>query len=235
MDQRVFSEQNSTYFKLNPTWHVEDSAWKAGYIHQILQKNGIKPNTIVDVGCGVGEVLSQVHKRISTGNNSFEGYEIAYDAYQQAITREKDNLKYFRGNCFDNEKKYDLLMMIDVFEHVEDCFSFLRQSASKATYKLYHIPLDISVYSVIINNFKYVRVPGGHINYYTKFTALATLKETGHEIIDWFYTPGALEANNKNLSFTGKIINFFRRMLYKMNKDAAVKYFGGFSLMVLTK
>jgi SAM-dependent methyltransferase len=228
------SEHSSTYLKFNPTWHIEDSAWKAGYIVKMLEKNNLKPHSIVDIGCGLGEVLSQVYKK--TGEKiECEGYEIAVDAFREAKKRETGKLTYFHGDPFANDKTYDLLTMIDVFEHVEDCFSFLKKSANKATYKVYHIPLDISVYSVIINNFKYVRVPGGHINYYTKHTALATLKDTGHEIIDWFYTPGALEVNNKNLSFSGKCINLMRRMLYSINKDAAAKYFGGFSLMVLTR
>lgn len=227
-------EHSRVYLEHNPTWHLESSEWKAGYIVKMLEKNGLKPGTIVDVGCGVGEVLAQVHAKLGQ-SSSCEGYEVADDAYNKCLERQRDGLAYFHGDAFASDKKYDLLMMIDVFEHVEDCFSFLRKAASKANYKIYHIPLDISVYSVIINNFKYVRVPGGHINYYTKGTALATLRDTGHEIVDCFYTSGALEVNNKNLTFFGKFINLLRRMLFAVNKDAGAKYFGGFSLMVLTK
>ncbi|MBO9659302.1 MAG: class I SAM-dependent methyltransferase, partial [Chitinophagaceae bacterium] len=223
-----------TYLKFNPTWHIEDSAWKAGYIVDMLKKNNLQPDTIVDVGCGIGEVLSQVHAKLE-GKTNCEGFEVAQDAYTACLTRQKPGLSYSHGDAFATDKKYDVLLMIDVFEHVEDYFSFLRKAAKKATYKVYHIPLDISVHAVIINNFKYVRVPGGHINYYTKDTALASLRETGHEIVDWFYTPGALERNNKGLTLFGKLLNFCRRIVYKINKDAAAKYFGGFSLMVLTK
>lgn len=232
--QATSPEHSSTYLKHNPSWHIEDSAWKASYIVKILEKNNLKLSTIVDVGCGIGEVLSKVFTGLKK-ETVCEGYDVAEDAYKACLTRQQPGLSYFHGNAFENDKKYDALLMIDVFEHVEDYFSFLRQAAPKATYKVYHIPLDISVYAVIINNFKYVRIPGGHINYYTKDTALASLRETGHEIIDWFYTPGALERNNKGLTLSGKFVNFCRRMLYKVNKDAAAKYFGGFSLMVLTK
>lgn len=227
-------ELSSLYLEHSPTWHVEGSAWKAGYIVEILKKNGISPSTIVDVGCGAGEVLLQVHNKLD-GKPVCEGYDVAIDAYKKALTRQKEGLTYFHGNAFDNKKKYDLLLMIDVFEHVEECFSFLRKAAEKATYKVYHIPLDLSVYSLIINNFKYVRVPGGHIHYYNKFTALKTLEETGHEIVDYFYTPGALKVHNKGLTMFGKFVNFLRRIGYKVNKDATVKYLGGFSLIVLTK
>ncbi len=78
--------------------------------------------------------------------------------------------------------------MIDVFEHVEDPFTFLRAAFKKAEYKINHIPLDITVYNIMNNNFKYMRYSGNHINYYTKYFALETLKETGHQVLDYFYT-----------------------------------------------
>ena len=79
-------------------------------------------------------------------------------------------------------------MAIDVFEHVEDYFGFLRKLREKAEYKIFHIPLDLSVQTVlrsspIIKGRKSV----GHIHYFTKETALETLKDTGYEIIDYFY------------------------------------------------
>ena len=44
---------------------------------------------------------------------------------------------------------FDLLLMLDVFEHVEDYIGLLRAVRSKAKQKLFHIPLDLSVQSVL--------------------------------------------------------------------------------------
>jgi hypothetical protein len=125
--------------------------------------------------------------------------------------------------------------MIDVFEHVDDYLGFTRKAAQKANYKIYHIPLDMSIYSILINNFKHVRKPGGHIHYFNQFTALATLKDTGQEVVDWFYTRTALEVHNKNLTLFNRFMNFLRRVGFRLAPNFTVKALGGFSLMVLTK
>ncbi|MDX9745689.1 MAG: hypothetical protein WCX84_00020 [Syntrophales bacterium] len=93
---------------------------------------------------------------------------------------------------------FDIVMAIDVFEHVEDCFGFLRKLKEKAEYKIFHIPLDLSVQTVL-RSFPIIhgRKSVGHIHYFTKETALETLKDTGYLIIDYFYTGGSLELPNR--------------------------------------
>ncbi len=40
------------YRENNPSWHIEDSPWKANHIHRIIQKHRLEPRTICEVGCG---------------------------------------------------------------------------------------------------------------------------------------------------------------------------------------
>jgi len=40
-------------------------------------------------------------------------------------------------------------MAIRLFEHVEDYLGFLRKMKTKATFKVFHIPLDLSVQTVL--------------------------------------------------------------------------------------
>jgi hypothetical protein len=104
----------------------------------------------------------------------------------------------------------------------------------KGKYKIFHIPLDISVQAVLrMSSILKCRERVGHIHYFTKDTALATLKDTGYEIIDYFYTAGALELSSKSLkSF---LLRLPRWISYKINKDLAVRILGGYSLLVLTR
>jgi len=37
------------YLKKNPTWHIEDSAWKAKNVIRIMKRNNISPKTICEV------------------------------------------------------------------------------------------------------------------------------------------------------------------------------------------
>ena len=230
-----YHKKNSEYLEMNPTWHVEDSLWKATQILKLMERNKLQPKTVVEIGCGAGEILNQLHQRMPDITIEFSGYEIAPDAFNLAQTRQKERLQFFQEDLLQNDKTFDLLLMIDVFEHVEDYIGFVNKCNAKATYKIYHIPLDISMWAILTNYPASARKQVGHLHYFMKDTALATLTDTGQEIIDWFYTPTAFEVNNKGLSFAGKFIQLMRHIFYKLKPDFAAKAFGGFSLIVLTK
>ena len=235
MANQEYTAANSEYLKGNPTWHVEQSPWKATQILKMMQKNTLHPATVAEIGCGAGEILNQLYQRMDDKTVKFYGYEIAPDAFALSQSRVKDRLNFFHEDLLQNDKTFDLMLMIDVFEHVDDYLGFLRKSKAKAEYKIFHIPMDIAVLSVLNNNPMRQRADVGHLHYYTKDTALATLKDTGHEIIDWFYTKGGLEIPNQQLNLSGRFVNFLRRITYAISPDFSVKIFGGFSLLVLAK
>ncbi len=124
--------------------------------------------------------------------------------------------------------------MIDVFEHVDDYLGFIKKCKDKSTYKIFHIPLDISLWSVLTNYPISARKRVGHLHYFMKDTALATLQDAGEEVLDWFYTPGVMDLQKK-MNFFEHIINVLRRFFYWLKPDFGVKAFGGFSILVLTK
>ncbi len=129
---------------------------------------------------------------------------------------------------------FDIVMAIDVFEHVEDYFGFLKKLREKAEHAIFHIPLDLSVQTVLRSApiIKY-RKSVGHIHYFTKETALETLKDIGYEIVDYFYTGSSLELPNRG--WKANLLNAPRRLAFLVNKDLAVRLLGGYSLMVLAK
>ena len=233
--QENYVAENSEYLKNNPTWHIEDSPWKATQILKMIERNKLHPSSVVEIGCGAGEILNQLHQRLPDKSIEFTGFEIAPDAFKLCEERKKERLNYFQQDLLQTDKKFDLLLMIDVFEHVDDYIGFVKKAGEKATYKIYHIPLDMSVLSIYTNYPIGIRKSVGHLHYFMKDTALATLTDAGQEIVDWFYTPGAFEVNSKNSNFAGTVINFFRKIFYKINQEFAIKTFGGFSLMVLTR
>lgn len=230
--QQIYEGVNSDYLQLNNTWHVEDSPWKATQIIKMINRNKILIKSVVEIGCGAGEILNQLHNRLPDNTITFEGYDIATDAHKLALQREKERIKFYLKNLLlEKNKHYDLLLMIDVFEHVEDAYSFVRECAKKATYKIYHIPLDLTASYLIRNKLLDVKKSVGHINYYTKDTALAFLTDTDQEIIDFFYTPTSGESKK----IKTKLMNIPRRILFSIAPDFCVRVLGGYSLMVLTK
>ena len=232
--KNIYSDTDSEYLMKNEDWHVQDSPWKARQIVKMLQRNNIKPETVVDVGAGAGEILIQLDKAINDPSIQYDGYDISPDAISFAKTREKDNVKFYLQDFTTfTEKTYDLLLMIDVFEHVPDYLAFIEKCAGKARYKLYHIPLDLHVSSLLRNRLMRERNNLGHLHYFSKDTALATLEDTGQKIVDYFYTEGAMGLPNR--PFRTKIANVPRTLLYPFAPDLTVKLLGGYSLLVLAE
>lgn len=118
-------------------------------------------------------------------------------------------------------------------EHVEDYLGFLTNIRKKGRYKIINIPLDISVRSVFCKSMIAHRYNAGHLHYFTKETAMATLKDTGHEIIDYFYADYMIGLRHKSLLL--RLLKPLFNMMHKLDKDMTVRILGGSSLMVLTK
>ena len=220
------------YVIKNPTYHVEDSPWKAQQIFRMVNKHKLQPVTVCEIGCGAGEILRQLQQYFSK-ETLFHGYEISPQGYALCKQRENERLKFY---CQDflriDTSPYDILLCIDVFEHVEDYMGFLKQLRQRATYKIFHIPLDMSVLKVLRGRpILDRRTEHGHLHYFNKDTALQTLKDTGYEIMDWFYTC-TIDLDRARLP---RIANIPIKMFSFINADLTVRIFGGHSLLVLAK
>ncbi len=224
---------NGEYIQKNPTFHVEDSSWKVEQICKMLNRNKLLPKTVCEIGCGSGEIVRLLEKKIS-GLESIHGFEISPQAYELCKQRETELLKFYNLNLFEQKAvKYDLMLSIDVFEHVEDYFDYLRKLTRYGKDFIFHIPLDMNVQMVLrANPILYVREKVGHLHYFSKDTALAALKDTGYTVVDWFYTPSGIDINNRLLA---KIARLPRILLFKINPNYAVRILGGYSLMVYAR
>lgn len=225
--------KDGDYLIKNDGWHTEDSPWKATQIKKILDRNHIQPSSVCEIGCGAGEILNQLHAKLPP-DIKYYGYEISPQAHAMALQREKEGLTFLLKDILEEDVFYDVALIIDVIEHVQDFYGFLQKVKNKATYKIFHIPLDLSVQTVwrskpILKGRKQV----GHIHYFTKETALAALEDMGYAIIDHFYTSGMVEIPGK--SFQTKLLIWPRKLLFGIHQDFAARLLGGYSLMVLAK
>jgi SAM-dependent methyltransferase len=221
------------YLARNPTWHVEHSAWKATQILRAFERNGLEPRSVCEVGCGAGEVLSQLYLRMPD-DVRFVGYEISPQAFELCRARKRDRLEFRLGNFVEaNVGGADVVLAIDLIEHVEDCLGFLRALRERGKYKVFHIPLDISVHTVLRNVLVRKREAVGHLHYFTMETALATLRDTGYQIADYFYTPVCLAFPAPTLK--SHLARLPTLLMYRLNAHLTVRVVGGFSLMVVAR
>lgn len=221
------------YLAKNPGWHVEEASWKARLILNMIQQNHLAPKTICDVGCGTGGVLEHLQKSLDR-SCAFWGFDISPQALQLAKSRANDKLHFqLIDSGVENEKLFDLILVLDVIEHVEDYFSFLRQLKTKSRHKIFHIPLDLSVQTLLRKKALLKRREmHAHLHYFTKETALEALKDTGYEVLDYFYTPRSIDFG---FDLGQKVLRLPRRLFFAIQKDFAIRLLGGFSLLVLAK
>ena len=231
MDATIYSD--GTYLTNNPGWHADDSAWKAGHVARMLERHGLAPASVCEVGCGSGEIVVQLAGRLAAGTR-IVGYDISPDAFALCSRKAGGNIQFRLADLLAEEERFDLALAIDVFEHVEDCYGFVRGLRDRARHKIYHIPLDLSALAVARGSkLMAMRRSVGHIHYFTKETALALLEDTGHRVIDHFYTSGATELGN--LGWKSRLMKGPRNALYHANPDVAARMLGGYSLMVLAE
>jgi SAM-dependent methyltransferase len=224
---------NGNYLHNNSDWHVSDSSWKAAQINKIIKKNKLNPYSVCEIGCGAGEILRQLSIKEKYKSTKFYGYETSEDAYKLCLARETNNLSFLKSDLTKINKHFDLLLCIDVFEHVKNYMEFVSSLKDKAYYKIFHIPLDLSVNSLLRRTLINARNTVGHLHHFTPETALATLKDCNYEIIDQMYTPTFIGSKAKSLKT--KIAKIPRYILYKISPKITSTLLGGVSLMVLTK
>lgn len=239
MNSPVSKYQDGAYLEENATWHVEDSPWKAQQVLRIMRANGMEADakSFCEVGCGAGEVLVQLHQQLAEAC-VFTGYDISPQLEGMWRRRQNERIKFLRADFLDTVECYDVLLLIDVVEHIEDYIGFLRKIRPRARYKVFNFPLEIFAAKALLGH-KYLesRAVYGHIHYFNKDIVLSVLGDLGYEIIDFFYAPGAIDLAKTTCSISrlSKMARIPRRLLSKLSVDFAAKLLGGYSLFVLAK
>jgi SAM-dependent methyltransferase len=217
--------------KTGGTWHLEDSRFKARRIASMLARhNEVKPNTVCEIGCGAGGILAELQDMLPN-HIAFTGYDISPQAHALSARFSNPRCQFILGDAFADHSQYDVVLVMDVIEHVEDYFSFLRHSREKGDWKLYHIPLDAYVSGILRGNNSWDTV--GHLHLFTIETALKSLQHTGHRVIDWIFTDGAIVAPQQTTR--GRIANLLRIPLSKLSIKLTSRLLGGYSMLVLAK
>ena len=226
---------DGSYLKNNPTWDFEDSKWKAALIYQLLQRNNVAITEVTEVGCGAGGNLIELEKKYKS-IIKLTGYDISPQAIELANKNATDKIIFLNKDITQQENIHtELLLVIDVVEHVDDFYGFLRKLKPMSRYFVFHIPLDLSSRTVMKPHvLLQQRQLVGHIHYFTKEMVEWILKDTGYEITDWVYTKPIVDTLLPD-SFKRQVKKILRNISFSLNKEWSVKKWGGYSIMVLAK
>jgi SAM-dependent methyltransferase len=225
---------NGEYLKKVEDWHEEDSYWKSHKVLEMIRKHKLDPSSIYDIGCGAGEVLAEMQKNMGVGLD-FRGFDISPQAMSIASKKENSSLKFYNEDYLESTvNPPDLLLLLDVFEHISDYRGYLDSLRKKAARIIFHIPLDIAAKEVIRKSdyMIYMHHKYGHLHFFTKETALAALSDLGYEVIDYFYTD-ELDLVGSPRWVKPMLSYGIKKVMFRLNPEFTASFFNGYNLLVL--
>lgn len=224
--------KDGSYAALNPDCGEENTKWKSGQIMRMIKRSDLKMATICEIGCGSGGILENMHK-VLPPTIHFTGVEPMPEAWAKCSSKAQDRLKFIHSGADQVKETFDLVLLLDVFEHVEDYMGFLRSLRHLGRNFIFHIPLDMTAQMVLRNEpIMRVRHKVGHLHYFSKDTALATLKDTGYVVADWFYSD---MLGSASVGWRKPLMQLPRKLLKAISPDFAVRLLGGNPITVLAR
>lgn len=221
------------YYLKNPTWDAGDAPWKAERISRILRGYTAPPSSICEVGCGSGAVLAELRGLYPEAE--LFGYDIAPAAAAFWAGHTDKRIQFRVGDFFElNDRHYDLVLLLDVLEHLENPFLFLVNMRRTADLFLFHIPLDLSAVNILRETrILLQRERVGHIHYFTRNLALSLLRDGGYEILHWRYSGAAFHSPQRTAKTKAAAV--VRFIFYALNKEFGVRALGGETVFVLAR
>lgn len=212
------------------TWHLEDAGFKASQILKMLGRHAEIPMTSVcDIGAGAGGVLHELH-RVLPNHVSLVGYEVSPQAHAMSLQLSDPRCQFVLGDAFADGRCFDLVLVMDVIEHVDDCFAFMRKAKAKGRYKIYQIPLDLNVNTMLRGVDRWDSV--GHLHLFTIETALKSVAYADQKVLDFFLTNGALARPG---SWKCRLANLLRVPMAALSEVFTARLLGGYSILILAE
>lgn len=228
------------YLSHNPTWGREDSYWKVKEVFKTIPDGFLEENipvggfSVADIGCGGGGVIgnfAQMLKEKGYNVGSAVGFDVT-DTPLEMARKEWKGVEFVKGDISDSGRYFDIGLLIDVVEHVENPDEFVRCAASNCRYLVFHIPLDDNYNFKVRRKYEYLVRTFGHIHYFNARSCLEFLKRTGVRVIASRYTPGFMLPSSR-VHLPAKVAFVPRLIAYCVSKPLSARILGGYSLMVV--
>jgi cyclopropane fatty-acyl-phospholipid synthase-like methyltransferase len=224
--------EDGRYLAANPSWHEEDSEWKAAKIVRLLRRAGVaSPASVAEIGCGAGGILKAIQAGLPAATR-LAGYDISAAAIERASRHANERLSFHCADLARSAEHFDVLLCIDVFEHVEDPFAFLRALRAHAARFVFNIPLEMHVAGILINHQLWTRRQLGHLHFYTAALARETLRECGYTMLAQDYVSRMIDEPR---SASEWLFWLPRKLGAILRPEWSARMFGGTSLLVLAQ
>jgi SAM-dependent methyltransferase len=227
MKNNIYS--SGEYLINHPDWDSKDSLWKAKYTKGAIEKNGLHPKTVCEIGCGAGEILKHLKRQIPE-NIKYCGYDISPQAHKLCL-KNPEGIEFRLADFTKEKRHFDLILLIDVIEHIDGIEQFLSSIKGRAKNYIFYVPLDLCLQNVVFQqNLIKSREINGHLHFFSKCLAFKILRDSKYKIIDYSFTPAFSYYRPRSVkNFLGHIL---RKTVFLLSRDLAAKIFNGFSIMI---
>jgi hypothetical protein len=165
-------------------------------------------------------------------DTTWEGWDPAPLAIARARKRERPRLAFVEGDLLASERRADLILCLDVIEHVPSDLDWLRALRERAPTFVFRIPLDLSVLDVVRprrmleNQHRF-----GHLHAYTRERARNLLESAGYRVDVERYDRVPPPTDTVRRRWVDRV----RRTSFSLAPNTTVRWLGGFSWLVLAR
>lgn len=243
---RAISDERDDYAAHNPSWHLEDSAWKARKILRVIPAEIIgslaSPVMIVDIGCGAGRILKLV-----AGAFQEQGLEVIAEGFDVSpvplrAARGEYPGAQFHCEAFDkarysgNNRHPAFSLLIDILEHLDDPQTLLKEVGQVSDYVICHIPLEDNLMVNSRGLRKRFKRTVKHVAFYDEKTARSLFTDSGFTVINSMYTCLDYDADYRFESAGRRILlQPLRRFFFGRFPRFTARVLGNVSLLALLK
>jgi len=222
------------YINKNPNMHLEDSLLKLGQISLVIPSS-LKVKSLLDVACGAGLITLKMVEKLKSKDNV--GIDISRAMINKAKELDKDGVVIWKVTDvfkYNAKNKFDLVICVDILEHVEHDLKFLKKVGQLGRYVVIKTPLEKSTFSKLLvklkifDPWKDTEIRYGHIQHYDEKDLNNLFLQCKLKVVDSISVP--MPKRSK------MIWEIFRLLFYPiaiLSMNEMVKISGGFKIVLL--
>lgn len=243
--KRKIMNCSESYYTSGNYWQKyshSESSYKVNLLIGAAEKAGLSFQEGfqgIEVGCGNGAFLIPLEQTLKKSLNHFHltGYDISSNgialAEKQVAKYSNTCLSFEVGSAADIHKKVDYIFLMDVLEHVENPYKFLRELRNKANYIFLHLPLENSLAHIVLGRLRRSYESFHHLHFFSWDSARIMLEECGYKLIAHQFTGGCRASLDIHGTLSTKVLRHARFMAYHFLPNVTVAMAGGSVMIVI--